>query len=174
MKTCTCGKSLSDSANTCPNCGRRFTPWQVWVFGLGLPILGLCIIIGTCANMADNSTGDSSTYQNDQRRARGERNVGLSPDQAAQADSMEWCNMYVQQLTPDFVIRDLDHNRVLVGRSFLTMSYENQRYNAGMFVCDRPGMKRYTLIDKKTGRKVGEFKDGGIIFTRPTQQKEAQ
>jgi hypothetical protein len=44
MKTCTCGKVIADSAEASPNCGRRFTPWQVWAFGLGLPILGLLLI----------------------------------------------------------------------------------------------------------------------------------
>ncbi len=48
MKTCTCGKAIAGNAYTCPNCGRRFTPWYVWAFGLGLPILGLFLIAYSC------------------------------------------------------------------------------------------------------------------------------
>ena len=48
MKVCSCGKPLDSSAQHCPACGKSLTPPYAVIFGVGLPILGLVLIIYSC------------------------------------------------------------------------------------------------------------------------------
>jgi hypothetical protein len=48
MKTCKCGKQIADNASSCAYCGLQFTTWQAVAFRVGLPLLGLALIIYSC------------------------------------------------------------------------------------------------------------------------------
>jgi len=77
-KTCTCGRAIAESAESCPHCGRRFTPWHVWAFGIGLPLLFILVLAYSC-NQACNAPDTTRQYIQGMDRARGE----LPPQPAA-------------------------------------------------------------------------------------------
>jgi len=45
---CICGKEISQSAYTCPHCGKRFTPSSAILLGILLPLAGLALIAYSC------------------------------------------------------------------------------------------------------------------------------
>lgn len=81
MKTCRCGTVLDNSARACPKCGKTFTPPYALIFGIGLPLLGLVVIIYSCTrNSGPDELQQSIT---DQERAEGHGEQTLSPEAIA-------------------------------------------------------------------------------------------
>lgn len=122
------------------------------------------------------------TQMRDEARARGEvvqeGPLDQSTDQAEAARLTRECNNYVRMLPHIGIDRDLDHGRVFVRPSVTDfpshssdLSEADVQYAARMFVCDRPDIKEYALINKETGRKIGEFGRGALILTRPTRSR---
>ena len=45
MKTCDCGNRISNNADHCPKCGKRFTTFMTWVGIVFVMIIILLIIV---------------------------------------------------------------------------------------------------------------------------------